>query len=55
MVSRLVGCVDDAFFAGRLVITLGMVTKHLEHIYMKVDVHSWTAAVARGRRLKVFL
>jgi len=41
--------------AERLVITLGTVKKHWEHIYVKVDAHSRTGAVARGRRLKVFL
>ncbi len=40
--------------AERLVITVGTVKKHLEHIYGKVDAHSRTGAVARGRILKVF-
>lgn len=36
-----------------LVITEGTVKKHLEHIYTRLGVHSRTAAVARGRALKL--
>jgi LuxR family maltose regulon positive regulatory protein len=39
--------------ASRLVITLGTVKKHLEHIYIKLDVHSRTAALARARHLSL--
>ena len=40
--------------AERMVITVGTVKKHLEHIYGKVDAHSRTSAAARGRMLKLF-
>lgn len=37
-----------------LVVTSGTVKKHLEHIYIKLDVHSRTSAIARARTLKLF-
>lgn len=39
--------------AGRLVITTATVKKHLEHIYLRLDVHNRTAAVARARNLNI--
>ena len=45
---------SNQVIAGRLVITLGTVKKHLEHIYSKLDVHSRTSAIARARALKLF-
>lgn len=39
--------------AGRLVITTATVKKHLEHMYLRLDVHNRTAAVARARSLKI--
>lgn len=39
--------------ARQLVITLGTVKKHLEHIYAKLDTHSRTSALARARALKL--
>ncbi len=37
--------------ARRLVITVGTVKKHLEHIYLKLGVHNRTAAIATARTL----
>ena len=37
--------------ARRLVITTATVKKHLEHIYLRLDVHNRTAAVARARSM----
>ncbi len=42
------GCSNQEI-ARRLVVTPGTVKKHLEHIYMKLDVHSRTAALAKAR------
>ncbi len=39
--------------AARLVITTATVKKHLEHIYLRLDVHTRTAAVARARGLNL--
>jgi DNA-binding CsgD family transcriptional regulator len=39
--------------AGRLVITTATVKKHLEHIYVRLDVHNRTAAVARARSMHI--
>lgn len=39
--------------AGQLVITIGTVKKHLEHIYSKLDTHSRTATIARARTLNM--
>lgn len=39
--------------AARLVITTATVKKHLEHIYIRLDVHSRTAALAQARRLNL--
>lgn len=41
--------------AGRLVITTATVKKHLEHIYLRLDVHKRTAAVARARNLRILV
>ena len=41
--------------AEQLVITVGTVKKHLEHIYGKVDARSRMSAVARGKTLELFL
>jgi LuxR family maltose regulon positive regulatory protein len=37
--------------ASRLVVAPSTVKQHLKHIYNKLDVHSRTQAVARGRDL----
>ncbi|HEU5226602.1 MAG TPA: response regulator transcription factor, partial [Ktedonobacteraceae bacterium] len=39
--------------AARLVVTIGTVKKHLEHIYDRLNVSSRTQAVARGRELNL--
>jgi DNA-binding CsgD family transcriptional regulator len=39
--------------ARRLVITLGTVKKHLEHIYSKLDAHSRTSAIVQARALNM--
>ena len=39
--------------ATRLVITSATVKKHLEHIFIKLDVHNRTSAIARARMLKL--
>ena len=39
--------------AGRLVITTATVKKHLEHMYLRLDVHNRTSAIARARDLKI--
>ncbi len=46
------GCADKRI-AEILVISRGTVHKHLKNIYEKLNVHSRTAAVARGRELKL--
>ena len=46
------GCTDKQI-AEILVISQGTVHKHLKNIYEKLNVHSRTAAVARGRELKL--
>jgi len=47
-------CVADGLtnheIAAALVVELGTVRKHLEHVYEKLGVHSRTAALARLRR-----
>lgn len=53
-VLRLVAAgLSNQEIAGRLVITPGTVKKHLEHIYIKLAVHSRTAALARARHLSL--
>ena len=39
--------------AAQLVIERVTVKKHLEHIFIKLDVHNRTSAIARARALKV--
>ncbi len=39
--------------ATKLVITVGTVKKHIEHIYLKLDAHSRTHAVAKARTLNM--
>ncbi len=39
--------------AARLVVTVGTVKKHLEHVYSKLDAHGRTHAVARARALRL--
>lgn len=46
------GCTSREI-AARLVITTATVKKHLEHIYLRLDVHNRTSAVLQGRKLKI--
>lgn len=46
------GC-SSREIAARLVITTATVKKHLEHIYLRLDVHNRTSAVLQGRKLKI--
>jgi LuxR family maltose regulon positive regulatory protein len=39
--------------AGELVVSLGTIKTHINHIYQKLDVNSRTQAVARARELKL--
>ena len=41
--------------AAQLVVERATVKKHLEHIFIKLDVHNRTSAIARARALKVIL
>lgn len=41
--------------AEMLVITVGTVKKHLEHIFIKLDVHNRTAAIAKARATNILL
>ncbi len=47
------GGLSNSEIAGRLVITIGTVKKHLEHIYSKLDAHSRTSAIVRARALNL--
>jgi LuxR family maltose regulon positive regulatory protein len=39
--------------AGALYISMGTVKTHLKHIYGKLNVHTRTQAIARGRELRI--
>ena len=39
--------------ANELVVSLGTIKTHINHIYRKLDAHSRTQAVARARELKL--
>ena len=45
------GGASNQAIAGQLVITVGTVKSHINHILGKLDVHNRTEAVARARRL----
>jgi LuxR family maltose regulon positive regulatory protein len=46
------GC-SNREIAARLVIERATVKKHLEHIFLKLDVHNRTSAIARARTLEL--
>lgn len=48
------GCSNQEI-AARLVIERATVKKHLEHIFLKLDVHNRTSAIARARALELLL
>ena len=46
------GC-SNREIATQLVIERATVKKHLEHIFLKLDVHNRTSAIARARALEL--